>query len=49
MRLIQLKLTKLVANQRIDASPLNVSAQFLVDQDGKIYRLLPETTMAGNR
>lgn len=29
-----------------DASPLNVSAQFLVDQDGKIYRLLPETAMA---
>lgn len=29
-----------------DASTLNVSAQFLVDQDGKIYRLLPETIMA---
>jgi len=29
-----------------DASALNVSAQFLVDQDGKIYRLLPETAMA---
>ena len=29
-----------------DASALNVSAQFLVDQDGKIYQLLPETTMA---
>ena len=28
------------------ASTLNVSAQFLVDQDGRIYRLLPETTMA---
>lgn len=28
------------------ASSLNVSAQFLVDRDGKIYRLLPETTMA---
>ncbi len=27
-------------------SGLNVSAQFLVDQDGTIYRLLPETTMA---
>ncbi len=29
-----------------NASTLNVSAQFLVDQDGTIYRLLPETTMA---
>jgi len=29
-----------------DASSLNVSAQFLVDQDGTVYRLLPETTMA---
>lgn len=29
-----------------NASALNVSAQFLVDQDGTIYRLLPETTMA---
>lgn len=29
-----------------DASVLNVSAQFLVDQNGTIYRLLPETTMA---
>ncbi len=29
-----------------DASALNVSAQFLIDQDGKVYRLLPETTMA---
>lgn len=29
-----------------DASALNVSAQFLVDQDGHIYRLMPETTMA---
>jgi N-acetyl-anhydromuramyl-L-alanine amidase AmpD len=28
------------------ASALNVSAHFLVDQDGSIYRLLPETTMA---
>lgn len=28
------------------ASALNVSAQFLVDRDGTIYRLLPETTMA---
>jgi len=28
------------------ASGLNVSAQFLVDQDGTIYRLMPETTMA---
>lgn len=25
---------------------LNVSAQFLVDRDGTVYRLLPETTMA---
>lgn len=29
-----------------NASALNVSAQFLVDQDGSIYQLLPETTMA---
>lgn len=29
-----------------DVSGLNVSAQFLVDRDGTIYRLLPETTMA---
>ncbi len=29
-----------------NVSGLNVSAQFLVDQDGTIYRLLPETTMA---
>ncbi len=29
-----------------NASALNVSAQFLIDQDGTIYRLLPETTMA---
>ncbi len=28
------------------ASALNVSAQFLVDQDGKVYQLLPETAMA---
>lgn len=28
------------------ASGLNVSSQFLVDQDGTIYRLMPETTMA---
>ena len=27
-------------------SGLNVSAHFLVDQDGTIYRLMPETTMA---
>lgn len=27
-------------------SGLNVSSQFLVDQDGTIYQLLPETTMA---
>jgi len=30
----------------VNASGLNVSSQFLVDRDGKIYRLLPETTMA---
>lgn len=29
-----------------NASNLNVSSQFLVDQDGTIYRLMPETTMA---
>jgi N-acetyl-anhydromuramyl-L-alanine amidase AmpD len=29
-----------------NASALNVSAQFLIDQDGNIFRLLPETTMA---
>ncbi len=29
-----------------NASALNVSSQFLVDRDGTIYRLLPETTMA---
>ena len=28
------------------ASQLNVSSHFLVDQDGTIYRLMPETTMA---
>jgi len=28
------------------ASNLNVSSQFLVDLDGTIYRLMPETTMA---
>lgn len=28
------------------ASSLNVSSQFMVDRDGIIYRLLPETTMA---
>lgn len=28
------------------ASNLNVSSQFMVDRDGTIYRLLPETTMA---
>ncbi|MDN3641626.1 peptidoglycan recognition family protein [Lutimonas halocynthiae] len=36
-------------NSRVDitsASALNVSSQFLVDQDGTVYRLLPETTMA---
>lgn len=29
-----------------NVSGLNVSAHFLVDQDGTIYRLMPETTMA---
>ncbi|HEA23236.1 MAG TPA: N-acetylmuramoyl-L-alanine amidase [Pricia antarctica] len=29
-----------------NASALNVSSHFLVDQDGTIYRLMPETTMA---
>lgn len=29
-----------------NASSLNVSSHFLVDQDGTIYRLMPETTMA---
>lgn len=29
-----------------DASALNVSSQFLIDQDGTIYRLLPETILA---
>jgi len=29
-----------------NASKLNVSSQFLVDQDGAIYRLMPETYMA---
>jgi len=29
-----------------DASALNVSAHFLVDRDGTIYRLMPETRMA---
>ncbi len=29
-----------------NASALNVSSQFLIDQDGSIYRLMPETTMA---
>lgn len=28
------------------ASALNVSSQFLIDQDGTIFQLLPETTMA---
>ncbi len=30
----------------VDRSGLNVSSQFLVDQDGAIYRLMPETVMA---
>ena len=29
-----------------NASALNVSSQFLIDQDGTIYRQMPETTMA---
>ncbi len=29
-----------------NVSSLNVSSQFMVDRDGTIYRLLPETTMA---
>lgn len=29
-----------------NASPLNVSIQFLVDRDGSVYRLMDETTMA---
>jgi N-acetyl-anhydromuramyl-L-alanine amidase AmpD len=29
-----------------DVSRLNVSSQFMVDRDGTIYQLLPETTMA---
>lgn len=29
-----------------DVSGLNVSSQFIVDRDGTIYRLLPETVMA---
>lgn len=29
-----------------DLSGLNVSSQFMVDRDGTIFRLLPETTMA---
>ncbi|VAW11240.1 Beta-hexosaminidase [hydrothermal vent metagenome] len=38
-----------LSNTRLDisgAGALNVSAQFMVDRDGTIYRLLPETTMA---
>ena len=38
-----------LSNTRPDisgAGALNVSAQFMVDRDGTIYRLLPETTMA---
>ncbi|GLU44767.1 peptidoglycan recognition family protein [Allomuricauda sp. NBRC 101325] len=30
----------------VNVSGLNVSSQFLVDRDGTIYRLMPETTMA---
>lgn len=39
----------LLPNTRSDitsAGALNVSAHFLIDQDGTIYRLMPETTMA---
>ena len=39
----------LLPNTRPDitaAGALNVSAHFLVDQDGTVYRLMPETTMA---
>ncbi len=39
----------LLPNSRSDitsAGALNVSAHFLVDQDGTVYRLMPETTMA---
>ena len=39
----------LLPNTRSDitsAGALNVSAHFLVDQDGTVYRLMPETTMA---
>ncbi len=38
-----------IAGSRTDlqsAGALNVSAHFLVDQDGTVYRLMPETTMA---
>lgn len=38
-----------IPNQRPDiksVSGLNVSSQFVVDQDGTIYGLMPETTMA---
>ena len=38
-----------LSNNRSDiqsAGALNVSSQFLVDTDGTIYRLMPETTMA---
>jgi N-acetyl-anhydromuramyl-L-alanine amidase AmpD len=39
----------LLPNTRSDittAGALNVSAHFLVDRDGTVYRLMPETTMA---
>jgi N-acetyl-anhydromuramyl-L-alanine amidase AmpD len=38
-----------LSNSRPDisgAGALNVSSQFMVDRDGTIYRLMPETTMA---
>ena len=39
---------KLVSKRKeiLKASALNVSAQFIIDRDGKIYRLMPENWMA---
>jgi N-acetylmuramoyl-L-alanine amidase len=44
----RLKAQKLFSDRKdiAKASSLNVSAHFLVDRDGTIYRLMPETTMA---
>jgi len=44
----RLKPQKLLSDRKdiSSASALNVSAHFLVDRDGKIYRLMPETYMA---